>query len=121
MAFDGSSRHAGFVLPVLRDGLGAGTSISGLALVEALWARMCAGQREDGSQIEPNDPFWDALITRAEAARHRPEAWLEQDQIYGALAQDARFVQAFGRWLTLIWQEGTRAALRRYAGSDTAA
>jgi mannitol 2-dehydrogenase len=121
VAFDGSSRHAGFVLPVLRDGLGAGTSISGLALVEALWARMCAGQREDGSQIEPNDPFWDALITRAEAARHRPEAWLEQDQIYGALAQDARFVQAFGKWLTLIWQEGARAALRRYAGSDTAA
>lgn len=40
VAFDGSSRHTGFILPVLRDALDAGGSISGIALVEALWARM---------------------------------------------------------------------------------
>jgi mannitol 2-dehydrogenase len=46
----------GFVLPILRDALAAGGSVNGLALVEALWARMCAGTREDGTLIEPNDP-----------------------------------------------------------------
>jgi len=43
VAFDGASRHTGFVLPMVRERLAAGASVDGLALVEALWARMCAG------------------------------------------------------------------------------
>jgi mannitol 2-dehydrogenase len=78
VAFDGSSRHTGFVLPILRDALAAGGSVEGLALVEALWARMCAGTRQDGTVIEPNDPQWTALQLAAEQARTRPRAWLEQ-------------------------------------------
>lgn len=114
VAFDGSSRHAGFVLPVLRDGLASRAPISGLALVEALWARMCAGTREDGSPIAPNDPEWDVLHARAGAARLRPQAWLEQEQIYGATGRDTRFATAFGHWLDMIWRQGTRAALECY-------
>jgi len=116
VAFDGSSRHAGFVLPVLRDALAAGTPVDGLALVEALWARMCAGQREDGAAIAPNDPFWAARVAAAQAARTRPGAWLEQGQVYGDLAAAAPFADAFARWLAIIWQDGTAAALRAYAG-----
>jgi mannitol 2-dehydrogenase len=56
VAFDGSSRHTGFVLPILRDALTAGGPIEGLSLVEALWARMCAGTREDGSTIGAERP-----------------------------------------------------------------
>ena len=61
VAFDGSSRHPGFILPTIREGLAKNESIEGLALVEALWARMCTGRREDGSLIEPNDPNWSTL------------------------------------------------------------
>ena len=43
VAFDGSSRHPGFVIPSIHDALRTGSSISGLALVEAAWARMCEG------------------------------------------------------------------------------
>ena len=114
VAFDGSSRHTGFILPVLREALAAGTSIEGLALTEALWARMCEGTREDGSSIEPNDPFWADLTRAAKAARANPSAWLEQGNIYGDLAQNARFAEGFARWLTLIWEEGTEAALGAY-------
>ncbi|MEM1430124.1 MAG: mannitol dehydrogenase family protein, partial [Pseudomonadota bacterium] len=49
VAFDGSSRHTGFIHPILRDALKAGTPVQGLALSQALWARMCEGTREDGS------------------------------------------------------------------------
>ncbi|CAN0605643.1 unnamed protein product, partial [Ectocarpus sp. 12 AP-2014] len=56
VAFDGFSRHTGFVLPTVRDALQAGADVTGLALVEALWARMCFGTREDGSTIDANDP-----------------------------------------------------------------
>lgn len=114
VAFDGSSRHTGFILPVLREALNAGTPIEGLALCEALWARMCEGTREDGSVIEPNDPFWDDLTTAAKAARTTPMVWLEQSDLYGDLANDARFAKAFETWLRLIWADGTTAALETY-------
>ncbi len=114
VAFDGSSRHPGFVLPILRDGLAAGAPVEGLALVEALWARACEGTREDGSVIEPNDPFWDTLQAAARAARNRPHAWLEQRQIYGDLAEASRFADAFERWLEKLWSDGCEAAMRAY-------
>jgi mannitol 2-dehydrogenase len=118
VAFDGSSRHPGFVLPVIREALAAGGPIERLALVEALWARMCFGKREDGTEIEPNDPFWPDLVTAAQVARKRPLAWLEQTQYYGDLALEPRFAEAFSRWLLLIWHEGTEAALRMAASQE---
>ncbi|WP_099826382.1 mannitol dehydrogenase family protein [Oceaniglobus indicus] len=114
VAFDGSSRHTGFIVPTIRDGLKSGTPVTGLALVEALWARMCEGTREDGSTIAPNDPIWDDLQQAARAARERPMAWLEQDRLYGDLAQAKPFAEAFDRWLTMIWRDGTEATLRTY-------
>ncbi|MGZ2257222.1 mannitol dehydrogenase family protein [Roseobacter sp. A03A-229] len=119
VAFDGSSRHTGFVLPILRDGLAAETSVEGLALVEALWARMCEGTRENGSIIEPNDPFWPQLNTAARAARARPLAWLEQRQFYGGLLDDPMFATAFERWLTAIWANGCAATLDTYRQHGT--
>ncbi|WP_299281635.1 mannitol dehydrogenase family protein [uncultured Tateyamaria sp.] len=116
VAFDGSSRHPGFLHPVIRDALAAGTPIDGLALVEALWARMCAGTREDGSVIAPNDPHWGQLTAQAQQTRNDPMAWLRQEQFYGDLGNNARFAESFTRWLTLVWAEGTEAALRTYLG-----
>ena len=115
VAFDGSSRHPGFVLPILRDGLGTGAPVEGLALVEALWARMCEGTREDGAVIEPNDPLRDTLVAAAKAARDRPRAWLEQRRLYGDLVEAPRFADAFERWLGRIWSHGCEATLRAYA------
>ena len=114
VAFDGSSRHTGFILPVVRDVLTAGTPLDGLALTEALWARMCAGTREDGSAIEPNDPIWDTLSAAAMAARSNPSAWLTQRPLYGDLVEHEAFARPFATWLAMIWQDGTEAALTRY-------
>lgn len=114
VAFDGSSRHTGFLLPTIRQALDAGTPVEGLALIEALWARMCDGTREDSSVIEPNDPFWDDLVTAAMAARDRPRAWLEQKRFYGDLAENPRFAKPFQRWLRLLWSDGTEVALGAY-------
>lgn len=118
VAFDGSSRHSGFVLPIVRDALSAGAPVEGLALVEALWARMCAGIREDGSTIEPNDPFWAQLGQAARAARERPTAWIEQRQFYGDLAEARRFADSFAQWLSRIWADGCATALSAYTGSS---
>lgn len=117
VAFDGSSRHAGFLHPIIRDALAAGTPIEGLALVEALWARMCAGTREDGSIIAPNDPFWDMLGVAAKSAKSDPQVWLAQTQFYGDLGQNPRFAESFARWLRMIWDNGTEAVLQNYLES----
>ena len=90
--------------------------MEGLALVEALWARMCAGQREDGTEIEANDPVWDELRTAALAAKEHPHAWLEQSNIYGDLSQSKPFSDAFCKWLSMIWSHGCEEALIIYAG-----
>ncbi len=114
VAFDGSSRHTGFILPILREALSAGGSVDGLALVEALWARMCAGTREDGSAIEANDPRWDELAIIARAAQDDPRSWLVQTGLYGSVSTEPRFVERFDVWLRMIWTQGARAALQCY-------
>ena len=114
VAFDGVTRHTGFILPIVHDGIRTGAPVEGLALVEALWARMCEGQREDGTVIESNDPLWNALQVTAKAARENPRVWLEQRQIYGDLIEANRFVIAFEHWLSKIWFEGCQAALKAY-------
>lgn len=114
VAFDGSSRHPGFVVPSIRDGLKAGTPVEGLALVSATWARYCLGTREDGTRVEPNDPFWGELQERARAAKDNPRAWLEMRNNYGDLADQPRFADAFERWLNKIYADGVEAALDAY-------
>jgi len=117
VAFDGSSRHPEFILPTIHDGLAAGISVKGLALVEAAWARMCAGNREDGSTIEANDPFWNSLTKTANQAKIEPQVWLEMRHTYGNLADQTRFASAFAKWLEMIWELGVEAALEAYCGS----
>lgn len=114
VAFDGSSRHPGFVIPSIKDGIAKGTSVSGLALAEAIWARMCAGQREDGSEIVANDPFWIDLNVTALKARSAPEVWISQRRYYGDLVDNRTFADAFSRWLEMIWDKGVEAALATY-------
>lgn len=114
VAFDGSSRHPGFIVPSIRDGLKAGTPVEGLALVSAAWARYCFGVRENGTAIEPNDPFWADLTEKAKAAKDNPRVWLEMRPIYGDLAEEPRFADAFVKWLPLIHAKGMEAALDAY-------
>ena len=115
VAFDGSSRHAGFIVPSIRDGLARGTPVAGLALVSAIWARYCLGRTEDGAVIAPNDPAWPALQAAAEAAQARSLAWLEQRRIYGDLKDAQRFVAAFEEAYARLKRDGLAATIAAYA------
>ena len=114
VAFDGSSRQPGFLIPSIRDGIINAKPIDGLALIQASWARMCEGTREDGTLIAPNDPFWNELQAKAKAARSNPSVWLEMDQIYGNLAKEPRFANSFETWLDVIWNQGLDKAIEIY-------
>jgi mannitol 2-dehydrogenase len=116
LAFDGSNRQPKFILPAVADGLVAGTPVEGLALVSAAWCRYCCGTTDGGQEVADNDPVWAELQARALDARERPEHWLDMRQVYGDLAGQPRFAEAFARWLRLIHAEGTAAALAAYTG-----
>ncbi len=116
LCLDGSNRQPKFVIPSIADRLARGLPVEGLALESALWARYCAGTTDSGTTIEPNDPSWDRLTERAQAARDDPAAWLAMRDIYGTTAEAPAFTEAFARWLRALWSDGTEATLRRYLG-----
>ena len=114
VAFDGSSRHTGFIVPSIRDGIQNSISINGLSLAEALWSRMCEGTREDGSVIEPNDPHWEKLNVCAKDSKENPLIWLNQKEIYGDISNDENFKKHFSKWLKMIYDQGVENTLDEY-------
>ena len=114
VAFDGSSRHTGFILPVLRDALHQEKPYQGLTLSQAIWARMCEGTRENGSVIEPNDPYWAELNPVAKSAKNDPLIWLKQKHIYGELVENERFYQSFSFWFNKLLTDGLALTIQHY-------
>jgi mannitol 2-dehydrogenase len=114
LALDGSNRQPKFIIPSALDRVTAGKSVTGLALVSALWCRYCYGTTESGAVIEANDPSWDRLTAQARLAKADPGAWLAMTDIYGELAQNPAFIAAFSDALTTLWDVGTKATLERY-------
>ncbi len=114
LCLDGSNRQPKFILPSVRDRLAAGQSVTGLALVSALWARYCYGESDSGKPIPPNDPSWDRLTALAKLAKADPKAWLTMTDIFGDLSTNPTYVRAFTHALSTLWQVGTRETLTRY-------
>ena len=116
LCLDGSNRQPKFILPSAADRLQAGQSVTGLALVSALWARYCFGETDSGQPIAPNDPNWPRLTAQAKRAKDNPRAWLEMTDIFGELARNPHYAAAFSHALTTLWSIGTKATLEAYLG-----
>jgi mannitol 2-dehydrogenase len=114
LCFDGSNRQPKFILPTAAARRAAGASVKGLALVSALWCRYCYGGAESGKAIGPNDPSWDRIQAAAKQARQDPQAFLDMRDIFGALAEDSAYVEAFSAALSLLWERGVRETLSLY-------
>jgi mannitol 2-dehydrogenase len=114
LALDGSNRQPKFIIPSALDRVQGQQSVTGLALVSALWCRYCYGTTESEKPIEPNDPSWDRLTAQARRAKEDPAAWLEMTDIYGELAQHPSFATAFTQALEHLWKNGTTATLNTY-------
>jgi mannitol 2-dehydrogenase len=114
LCLDGSNRQPKFILPSAADRLKAGKSVEGLALVSAFWARYCFGTTDSGKAIAPNDPSWTRLTAAAMRAKDDPAAWLAMSDIFGGLAQEPAYVEAFSHALKTVWAIGTKATLEAY-------
>ena len=106
-----SDRIPKFVLPVIRDRLAVGGEFRHAAAVVASWARYAEGIDEQGEPIELVDRLGDSLIPLARRQREDPDAFISNRALFGALAEDERFVAAYRPALSSLHQRGARATL----------
>ncbi len=88
------------------------------AAVVASWARYTEGVDEEGGPIEVVDSLRDRLMERAGRQREDPDAFI-QDEIFGDLADEDRFVTAYRAALASLHQHGARATLESLGALTT--
>ena len=115
VAFDGSSRHSIFLVPSINDSIKYKMPLKGLALVQALWAKMCQGVREDNSMIENNDPIWETLNSYAIDAKKNPLKWFDLKEVYGNLDHDQSFKELFINWFNNLEELGVEKTIFKYS------
>jgi mannitol 2-dehydrogenase len=106
-----SDRIPKWLLPVIRDNLASDGSVRFAAATVASWARYAEGVNEWGEPTEVVDQLADSLVPIARSQHEHPTAFIESTAVFGDLAQQPRFVQAY-RWvLESLHRNGARATL----------
>ncbi|MFD3443542.1 mannitol dehydrogenase family protein [Microbacteriaceae bacterium 4G12] len=108
---DASDRIPTFLLPVVRDSLAAGGKVALSAGIVASWARFAEGTDESGRPFDVADPLRESLAERARGQRTDPLAFLRNPEIFGSLAEDARFSDEFQRTLADLHEHGAARAI----------
>jgi mannitol 2-dehydrogenase len=111
LATDGSDRIPKFVLPILRRQLEAGGEIRRTAAVIAGWARYAEGVDDHGNPIIVRDRGQPALSDRARGQRSDPRAFVGWHEIFGGLATDEVFLEAYDTALQTLDERGARATV----------
>ena len=115
---DASDRIPKFVLPVLRANLARGGEIRRAVAVLAGWAHSLTGTDDAGRPVEVVDPRHDALLAAARRSADDPLAFVADRDVFGDLADDERFGQAFTEILRALREHGTRATVQCLVGRD---
>ncbi|NVM95485.1 mannitol dehydrogenase family protein [Arthrobacter wenxiniae] len=92
---DGSDRIPKFLLPVVHENLEAGREIGLSAAIVASWAKYCEGVDENGNPLTITDRAKDERITSARRQAEDPLAFIRNEELFGLLAEDQRFVEAY--------------------------
>ena len=107
-----SDRIPKWLLPVICDNLASDGSVRLGAAVVASWARYAEGVNEWGEPFEVVDQLADSLVPIARSQHEQPYAFIEITGIFGDLAHQPRFAQAY-RWaLESLHHKGARATLQ---------
>lgn len=106
-----SDRIPKWLLPVINDNLVSDGSVRLAAAAVASWARYAEGTDEWGRPFEVVDQLADSLVPIARTQHENPTAFIEITAVFGDLAQQPAFVQAY-RWaLESLHRKGARATL----------
>jgi mannitol 2-dehydrogenase len=105
---ESSDRIPTWLVPVITSNLAADRPVTLSAAVVASWARYAEGTDEDGQPIEIVDQLKESLVP---LAREGGTAFVENRRLFGDLADDARFVEAYSAMLESLHTRGARATL----------
>ncbi|MCW2627794.1 mannitol dehydrogenase family protein [Mycobacterium sp.] len=111
LCFGSSDRIPKWLLPVVRANLAAGGPVRLSAATVASWARYAEGVDEHGEHIDVQDQLADTLVPLARSQHHNPTAFIENTDVFGDLASQPRFVEAYVWALDSLHRDGARATL----------
>jgi mannitol 2-dehydrogenase len=119
LCFGSSDRIPKWLLPVIRANLAAGGPVRLSAATVASWARYAEGVDEQGEHIDVQDQLADTLVPLARSQHENPTAFIENTKVFGDLASQPRFVEAY-RWaLDSLHRDGARATLETLLRKET--
>lgn len=111
---DASNRLPKFILPIISANLEQGRDCKGLALVVALWCRLCAAGGDADNVIELDDQQAPRLIKQSILAKEQASVFLQMNDIFGTLSDNKIFVDHFTTWLDMLWDQGPASTLNQY-------
>jgi mannitol 2-dehydrogenase len=119
LCFGSSDRIPKWVLPVIRDNLKTGAPVRMSAATVASWARYAEGVDEQGEPIDVQDQLADTLVPLARSQHDNPKAFIENTEVFGDLASQPRFVEAYLWALESLHRGGARATLDTLLRKET--
>ncbi|AEF42833.1 mannitol dehydrogenase family protein [Hoyosella subflava] len=108
---ESSDRIPKWLLPVIRENLAAGGDVRLSAAIVASWARYAEGVDEHGQPIEVVDQLRDSLMPLAQRQHEEPLAFVKNTSVFGTLAEEPRFIDAYRWTLNSLHRDGARATL----------
>jgi mannitol 2-dehydrogenase len=119
LCFGSSDRIPQWLVPVIKENLKSGAPVRLSAAVVASWARYAEGVDEQGEPIDVQDQLADSLVPLAKSQLDDPTAFIENTALFGGLAEEPRFVEAYLWALDSLHRDGARATLEALvAGKD---
>ncbi|WP_353713374.1 mannitol dehydrogenase family protein [Arthrobacter sp. K5] len=112
---ESSDRIPKWLLPVIRLNLDNGGEIHRSAAIVASWARYAEGTDEQGNPIDVVDRLKEPLMAAAARQLREPLAFIANREVFGDLADNGRFVDAYARVLDELHSDGAAAALQSLA------
>jgi mannitol 2-dehydrogenase len=107
-----SDRIPKWLVPVIRENLAAGRPVRMAAATVASWARYAEGVDEHGEPIEVVDQLADSLVPIARSQRSNPTAFIEDAALFGDLARQPQFAEAYQWALESLHRDGARETLQ---------
>ena len=114
LAAESSDRIPKWLVPVIRANLATGGEVEVSAAIVAAWARYAEGVDEEGEPIHVVDRIADERMAAA-ARQADPLAFVRDPDLFGDLADQPRFVEAYVRALESLRTRGAAATVAALA------
>jgi len=108
-----SDRIPKWLLPVIRQNLTTGGPVARSAAIVASWARYAEGTDEAGQPIDVVDAARGEVMAMARRQHEEPLSFVRNERLFGDLAEQPRFAEAYLSALAALHRDGAGQMLRQ--------